>query len=153
MVGKRGRHGRDVALDRAARDVILENWTRHVTLSFVFGLRGSFVYLQEFDLASYGGPVAALARFLNGLAEWAVIFHVPAMFASIAVLGLRRDWSRVYFFMPAFFSFAIHAGATHYLPRYSDPLIPIWIVGLVFVGREVFRRVRDASVGAARDER
>jgi len=34
---------------------------------------------------------AAVARFLNGLAEWLVILHVPAMLASIAILGLRRS--------------------------------------------------------------
>jgi hypothetical protein len=151
MVGKRGRHGRDVALDRAARDLILENWTKHIGLSFVFGLRGSFVYIQKFDLAAYGSPIAAAARRLNGLAEWAVIFHVPAMFASIAILAFRRDWSRVYFFMPALFSFVIHAGTTHYLPRYSDPLIPIWIVGLVFIGLELFLKVRHAIAGPARE--
>lgn len=140
--GIRGRHGRDIALDRSARDVILDNWSKHVALSFVFGLRGSVVYLQRFDLATYGRPIAAAARLLTGLAEWAAMFHVPAMIAAIAILGSRRDWSRLYFFSPALFSFVVHAGATHYLPRYSDPLVPIWIVGLVFSASELLRSVR-----------
>ena len=140
--GKSGRHGRDVALDRRAREVILENWRKHIALSFVFGLRGSFVSIQRFDLKTYGSPIAAATRRLSGLAEWAAIFHVPAMIASIAILAARRDWSRLYFFSPALFSFVIHAGTTHYLPRYSDPLTPIWTVGLVFTGGELIRRVR-----------
>ncbi|MBW2287708.1 MAG: hypothetical protein JRG80_13175 [Deltaproteobacteria bacterium] len=142
--GIRGRHGRDVALDHSARDVILENWSKQIALSFVFGLRGSFVYIQQFDLTTYGSSIAAATRRLNGLAEWAVIFHVPAMIAAIAILATRRDWSRLYFFSPALFSFFIHAGTTHYLPRYSDPLTPIWIVGLVFTGGELIRAVRRA---------
>jgi hypothetical protein len=140
--GKRGRHGRDVALDRNARGVILDNWSKHIALSFVFGLRGGVVYLQQFDLSTYGAPIAAATRRLTGLAEWAALFHVPVMIAAIAILAVRRDWSRLYFFSPALFSFVLHAGTTHYIPRYSDPLIPIWIVALVFTGSEWIRRLR-----------
>ena len=143
--GVRGRHGRDMALDRSAREVILENWSKHIALSFVFGLRGSVVHLQRFDLTTYGSPIAAVIRCLSDLTAWAAFFHVPAMIAAIAVLGARRDWPRLYFFLPALFSFVVHAGATHYLPRYSDPLTPIWIVGLVFTGGGLLRRARAAS--------
>jgi hypothetical protein len=143
---KSGRKGRDAALGRTARDVIFENWTKHVALSFIFGLRGSFVELPRFNLTRKvsGDPVAEVIRRLTGLAEWAAIFHVPAMIASIAILGVRRDWPRFYFFLLALFSFAIHAGVTHYLPRYSSPLTPIWIAGLLFAGGELLRVVRRA---------
>jgi hypothetical protein len=143
-IGRSGRKGRDAALARTAQDVILENWAKHVALSFVFGLRGSFVELPRFNATRkvYGDPVAGVIRRLTGLAEWAAIFHVPAMVASIAILGVRRDWPRLYLFLPVLFSFVIHAGTTHYLPRYSGPLTPVWIVGLVFAGGELIRVVR-----------
>jgi hypothetical protein len=141
---KKGWTGIDAANSRAARDVIFENWTKHVALSFMFGLRGSFVELPVFNLTreAYGNPIAKVIRRLTGLAEWAAILYVPAMIASIAILGVRRDWTLLYFFLPALFSFAIHAGMTHYIPRYSSPVTPIWIVGLVFAGGELLRVVR-----------
>jgi hypothetical protein len=144
--GRKGRKGRDSALGRAARDVILESWTKHAALSFIFGLRGSVVGIPPFRLTreAYGNPVAEVIRRLTGLAEWAVIFHVPAMIASIAILGVRRDWPRLYFFLPTLFAFAIYAGMTHYFPRYSSPLIPVWSVGLVFAVGELLRVVRRA---------
>jgi hypothetical protein len=136
--------GMDAALSRAARDVILENWTKHLALSFMFGLRGSVVELPQFNLTRevYGNPVAEVIRRLTCLAEWAAILHVPAMIASIAILGVRRDWPLLYFFLPTLFSFAIHAGMTHYIPRSSSPVTPVWIVGLVFAGGELLRVVR-----------
>jgi hypothetical protein len=141
--GRKGKGG-ELVIGRAARDVIFENWTKHVALSFVFGLRGSFVGIPPFSLVQevYGDLVAELIRRLAVLAEWAMIFFVPAMFASIAILGARRDWPRLYFFLPALFSFAIHAGTTHYLPRYSSALIPLWIAGFVFAVGELLRVVR-----------
>jgi hypothetical protein len=143
--GTKGKGG-DLAIGRGARDVILENWTKHVALSFVFGLRGSVVEIPPFSLTRgvYGNPVAEVIRRLTLLAEWAVIFFVPAMIASIAILSVRRDWSRLFFFLPTLFAFAIHAGMTHYLPRYSGPLIPLWIVALVFTVGELLRVVRRA---------
>jgi len=141
---KKGWTGIDAANSRAARDIIFENWTKHVALSFMFGLRGSFVEPPEFNLTrkAYGNPIADVIRRLTGLAEWTAILHVPAMIASFGILGVRRDWPLLYFFLPTLFSFAIHAGMTHYIPRYSGPVTPVWIVGLVFAGGELLRVVR-----------
>jgi len=144
--GRSGRKGRDAALVRAARDVILESWTKHAALSFVFGLRGSVVGIPPLNSTrkAYGEPVAGVIRRLTGLAEWAAILLLPAMIASIAILGVRRDGPRLYLFLLTLFSFAIHSGTTHYLPRYSGPLIPIWIIGLVFAVGELLRAIRRA---------
>src|SRR5690606_35948938 len=47
----------------------------------------------------------------------------------------KRDWSLIFFSMPAVFLYIMHAGATHYITRYNDPLIPVVIICFVLTIR------------------
>jgi len=58
------------------------------------------------------------------------IFFVPALILLTVRLLRKRD-PRWPFLLPALYSYAFHSLITHYIPRYSVPLIPIFIIALV----------------------
>ncbi len=86
---------RDAVLKRAAADLIREDWLKQIALTLVFAERGGTVFFIPF------------AGLLAGVA-WK-----------------RRDASLVLLLLPVAYAYGAHAAATHFIPRYSLPFVPV----------------------------
>lgn len=107
------------ALQAAAREVILEHLPMHVAATGPLAVQGCFGYEAWFDW----WPVRKLQ-------ELTAFLLVPALLAVSALLAWRRDPARLAFYAPAAACFALHAAATHNIPRYAWPLLPEAAVAL-----------------------
>jgi hypothetical protein len=107
------------ALQRAAREVILERFPMHVAVTAPLAVQACFGYERYFTR----WPVRVL---LHATA----FLLMPALLLATAVLLVRRDPARVAFYLPAAACFALHAAATHNIPRYAWPLIPVATIAL-----------------------
>jgi 4-amino-4-deoxy-L-arabinose transferase-like glycosyltransferase len=60
------------------------------------------------------------------------IFFMPALVILIVRLARQKD-SRWPFLLPALYTYAFYSLITHFIPRYSVPLVPLFIIALVSV--------------------
>lgn len=124
-----------------ARNMILSSPIKHLGLSVLFAWRGSFLTPKP------GEKLLKLSGYksLREAYSWFLLFLVPAFLFTFMKKLWRQEWAETLFLMPALFSFSIHAIATHYIPRYSEPLYPIWLItfvlGLLTVYHQAARRV------------
>ena len=58
------------------------------------------------------------------------LFFVPALIFLTIRLGRQKDL-RWLILVPALYSYLFHSLITHYIPRYSIPLVPIYLIALV----------------------
>lgn len=106
-------------LQAAAREVILDHLPMHVALTGPLAVQACFGYERYFGW----WPVRKLL-------EATAFLLMPALLAASAVLLLRRDPARLAFYLPSAACFALHAVATHSIPRYAWPLIPVGTIAL-----------------------
>ena len=118
----------DAALSAAAMRTILNRLDRHALLTLVFAYRGAFVKIDEYD---FDWPNSPLQKAWLTTIRLVGLFFVPAMLWSAASALRKRQYALTLFFVPALFSYAFHAATTHYIARYSAPLVPIFIIALV----------------------
>jgi 4-amino-4-deoxy-L-arabinose transferase-like glycosyltransferase len=109
---------------QAAVRVMAEHLPMMALLSLPFAYRGAFVQVG-FNVKRV--PAALLYFTLLYSA-----FFVPALVVLILRLVRQRD-PRWLFLVPALYSYAFHSLITHYIPRYSVPLVPIFLLALVSV--------------------
>ena len=97
----------DEALKQESIDKIKQNWLKHLALTGTFAYRGSFIKMfAENSMV----PVR--------------LFYIASLFLVSGLALKYRDVGMVFFLLPAWFSFGIHAVASHYISRFSVPLIP-----------------------------
>lgn len=116
-------------MDRAARAVMLEHAARHLVLTGPFALRSSFVAWPIFAWP----PV------------WWILYvtvnlSVPALLALFLWRLLRGPPDGAWFLLLPVTSFALHAFATHAIPRYTWPAVPIGLVALALLITSAARR-------------
>jgi dolichol kinase len=58
------------------------------------------------------------------------LFFAPALLYLLIRLARSKD-RRLLFLAPALYSYLFHSLITHYIPRYSIPLVPIFLIALV----------------------
>ena len=140
-----GQAGRDAALTRASLELMREDWLKHAALTLVFAERGS-----EF----FSGAICdSAADFLGARWEWQSgwlahrvcapaglsYLFLPALGWLLVLAWKRRDAATAFLLLPAACSFGLHALATHFIPRYSFPLIPVLALAFALAAREVRR--------------
>lgn len=128
---------------QAALQLIRQDWLKHIALTFVFAERGADADRRA--LRTYGVPYAIDA--LESAAKFVKVTALPLAPAAILFFAWRRrDLSLALLALPMLYAFAAHAAATHFLPRYSSPYLPVLVVMLALSVREIQRipRVRAA---------
>jgi hypothetical protein len=126
---------------------ILSQPVKHIALIPLFAYRGMWVDIEARHNNWYPHMPHLRSVFLKTgrFSESISPFFVPALFLAFLVSLYRRTWEYVFFMLPAIFSFSIYSALTHFIPRYSTPLVPILIVTFVLtltcVARWCWRRV------------
>ena len=118
----------DAALSSAAIRTILDRLGKHLFLFLPFAYQGSFVEIQPYIWES-----STLQLMISRFVEIVALFFVPALLVMAGWALRKRHYAVVLFFAPALFSYAFHALATHYIPRYSTPLVPIFLIAVVLL--------------------
>jgi 4-amino-4-deoxy-L-arabinose transferase-like glycosyltransferase len=111
-----------ISYSRAAVQIITEHLPMMAMLALPFAYQGAFVQL--------GFNVRRVARPLVYFTAAYSLFFVPAFIALAIRLGQEKD-PRWPFLVPALYSYLFYSLFTHYIPRYSVPLVPIFLVALV----------------------
>ena len=123
-------------LRRAAVEIIRENLLKHLTLTLVFAERGSAFWGDAHRRRVYAGR---LHRVLRSTAVKVGYLLFPTLGCMLVLAWKRRDAALAFLLLPIVYSFAIHATATHFIPRYSYPLVPLIAVTFALAGREAWR--------------
>ena len=124
----------------AAIRVLARNLPKAALLTLPFAWRGAFVQVG-FNLRNTPAPLIYTTLLVS-------VFFVPALVFMSARL-LRRPFDpRASFLIPALYSYLAHSLFTHYIPRYSVPLIPVFIICLVGSVLAVAESVRGAREAA-----
>lgn len=137
----------DEAISAAAWSVIRENWQQHLALTFFFAWRGSFIDTAEFASGGFYhhpvdlGPLNIMHGRYRVLIGLMMSVAVPCMLAVVIGSLWKRHWALLLLFLPVLYSFGIHAFITHYIPRYSSPLVPIWLIGMGLVAKYVIDHI------------
>jgi 4-amino-4-deoxy-L-arabinose transferase-like glycosyltransferase len=111
-----------INMRQAAVRVMAEHLPMMGLLTLPFAYQGAFVQV--------GFNVRRVSPALVYFTAAYSLFFVPALLALTIRLGRRRD-SRWLFLIPALFSYLFYSLLTHYIPRYSVPLAPIFLIALV----------------------
>jgi hypothetical protein len=141
----------DAVLRDASLAVIREHWVMSLALIPAFAWRGAFVEVGMTSLAAQGTTLPSiLARSLAPFtAVWSLLLF-PILLLSVRRAWRTRDGAWLLFLAPLLLSVAAHAVGTHYVPRYSHPLIPAIIVsGLLLLSTRVGRHAIPAHGAGA----
>ncbi|MEM8723668.1 MAG: hypothetical protein AAGE84_31060 [Cyanobacteria bacterium P01_G01_bin.39] len=104
---------------------IKRNWVKHLALSATFAYRGSFVRMFA----------------ENSLVPLRLVYFISLF--TILIWALKyQDTGLIFFMLPALYSYAIHACASHYIPRFSDPLIPCLAIIFTLLVKRFSSKVR-----------
>jgi hypothetical protein len=122
----------DRVLQEKATEIIAAAPGRHLAATLPFAWRGLWAFRGD----SLPSVMTNLAAFLTLLA-----------FPFIAIWRRRPDWFA--FSLLAVGMFWFHALLTHFIPRYSEPLVPMAVVSLLVLLHEIFAPLkRRAPQGA-----
>lgn len=132
----------ELATDVSTATVITlrEHLITHISLIPVFAYRGAFVrgWPHAFDFAPLDSVAfRALSLVVTSAAMVPLQLAIPAILTMSFLALRRRDDALLLFFLPALYSYGIYAAFTHYIPRYSVPLIPVFIIALLLATREL----------------
>ena len=75
-------------------------------------------------------------RYVRRWAERLSALLLPGLGLMLALAWRRRDVGLAFLLLPAAYGFGVHALATHFIARYSYPLVPVLIVALALAVRE-----------------
>lgn len=141
---------RDTALKQAAAEQIRADWLKQGILTVPFAERGAG--LSVGSCSSIVGPASERYGWKIGwpvsqacelAREWVLLF-VPLAGVMVVLAWRRRDVASALLLAPVVYGFGIHAVATHFIERYSRPLIPVLVVVAALAGQEAWRRLGDA---------
>ncbi len=144
LVGRQVEEGRSTYI--AALSVFVEHLPMHIATTALMTYRSFFIP------AGYRTLRVKVGALSNWMTMATFIIHVTLVpsFILLCIWAVyRRDWFLLIFLAPAIFSVAIHAGLTHYIPRYNLPLIPL----LFFSQFVLFCRLWDLISGRFLQER
>lgn len=141
---------RDAVLKQAAADQMRADWLKQGILTAVFAERGASLTVGSCNAIvgpaseRYGWAIGWPVSQACGLAtEWMLLF-IPLAGVMVVVAWRRRDVASALLLAPVVYGFGIHAVATHFITRYSRPLIPVLVVVGALAGQEAWRRLADA---------
>ena len=97
----------DDSLKQESIAKIKQNWVKHLALTATFAYRGSFIKM-----------------FAENSAVPVRLVYILSMFVVLYLAFKHQDIGTLFFILPALFSYGIHAFASHYISRFSVPLIP-----------------------------
>jgi len=129
------------ARSAATLAIIRERWPQHAALALTFGWRGAFVDGLYGATQAHPATPPGLRPVLLEIAGIVGLTFVPALLGVAGYALWRRRWALLAFLLPAMYSFAIHAAITHYIPRYSAPLVPVFLIALGVVAAGVVGRI------------
>ena len=118
----------DDRLKAESVQTIKQNWLKHLALSATFAYRGSLVRM-----------VAE-----NSLVPTRLVY-ILSLFAVVGLALRHQDIGLILFVLPAFYSYGIHAVASHYISRFSDPLIPCLAIAFALLVLQKVKKVRKKS--------
>lgn len=137
---------RDTVLKQAAADQILADWPKQGILTVAFAERGAGLSVGScYSIVGpaserygwkIGWPVSQACELAK---EWVLLF-VPLAGVMIVLAWRRRDVAWALLLAPIVYGFGIHAVATHFIERYSRPLIPALAVVATLAAREAWHR-------------
>ena len=113
----------DSVLRQASVELMRADWRKHVALTPAFAVRGT----------------GAMGAGMLGL------LVVPAFIAVLLVAWKRRDMALALVMLPALYGFGIHAIATHFIPRYAYPLVPVAFIVCALAADTAARSWRSKS--------
>ncbi len=128
---------KDISLTKASLLVIKDNFVKHMALTAAFAYRGAF--MQAF-IRRQPLPVILVAF----TAAVSLLF-VPAGLIATGWAFFTNRLRYWVFLFPAYFSYGFHAFLTHYIPRYSMPLIPVFLVTLLVLVYWLVERRKNAE--------
>ena len=141
-----GQAARDAALKRASLELIREDWLKHAALTLVFAERGSELFsgaicvpAADFLGARWERQSGRLAHRVCAVPAGLSYLFLPALGWLLVLAWKRRDAATAFLLLPAACSFGFHALATHFVSRYSFPLIPVLVLAFALAAREVRR--------------
>ena len=121
----------DSVLRQASVELMRVDWRKHVALTPAFAVRGA---------GAMGAGVLGL-------------LVVPAFITVLLVAWKRRDMALALVMLPALYGFGIHAMATHFIPRYAYPLVPVALIVCALAADTAARSWQSKSKGGVVTER
>ena len=95
---------------------IKQNWVKHLALTATFAYRGSFIKM-----------------FAENSAVPVRLVYILSLFIVLYLALKHQDIGIIFFLLPALFSYGIHAFASHYISRFSVPLIPCLAIAFILL--------------------
>jgi hypothetical protein len=129
----------------------LSNWPKQVLLTPLFAYRGAWMDSRPLAMDvdhenSWPGRVVVVTkRFVDTLS----FLMVPGFIVLIVLSLARRNVQLLWFCLPTLYGIAIHAAATHFIPRYGVPGIPVYALSLMLLLLLLARRLRRLRTGPA----
>lgn len=145
---------RDAVLRQAAADLIREDWPKHVVLTLAFAARGAT------GLVSQGcallprqrdDVVGEVSRHGCTAAKGVGLLMLPGLGLLCLLCWRKRDVAQMFLVLPVIFAFGAHAAATHFITRYSRPLVPLAVVVLALAVHGVWKCAAGERTEAARN--
>ena len=132
---QRGAVAAESAQGRAAMQLMREDWLKHAALTLAFAERGSEVWRTSARRRKFG-EIEHDVRYVRRWAERLSPLLLPGLGLMLALAWRRRDVGLAFLLLPAAYGFGVHALATHFIARYSYPLVPVLVVALALAVRE-----------------
>ena len=142
---------KDAVLKQAAVDLITADWLKQAALTLVFAERGAQVSVGSCRTLTdpahrrFGWAVGwPLGHACNLARTWAVVL-IPIAGVLLVLAWRRRSIALGLVLLPIVYGFGIHALATHFIERYSRPLIPTLVVVAALAANELAPRADRAA--------
>ena len=132
----------DAVLKQAATDLMREDWPKHAVLTLAFAARGAIGLVSQgcsILPTRHAGFVGALSRRACRAAKGIGVLALPALGVLSVVWWRRRDFPAAFLLLPLVFAFGAHAAVTHFITRYSRPLIPLVVVASAVAIHDTWR--------------
>ncbi len=125
----------DAAVKKLALQMIKQNIAGHLKTSLVFAWRGAWP-CNKVDGRWFKHEKAYLQPAWQELVPFFGLC-LMLVFAVIALFKKQQDWLVLTWLGTA--SFGFYALASHFIPRYSEMFLPIWLICLVFASSLLVR--------------
>ena len=135
---------RDAAIARAGLELIGENWLKHAVLSLAFTERGMDYRCRDYNAAwnTYGVgvkvPLKMMWKVMCAMGKGISFLFLPALGMMLVLAWRRRDLGLAFLLLPVAYFYGFHAVATRFIPRYAEPLVPLFVVILALALAEVW---------------
>lgn len=120
LVGQQVKQG--VPTYVAAASVFLEHLPMHMATTVLMTYRSFFI---PAGVRTLRVKVGAFSHRMTMTTFAIHVTLVPSILLVSGIAAFTRRSVLLVFLAPALFSIALHAGVTHYIPRYNTPLIPL----------------------------